>query len=199
MTKSKLQNHMKTKTLLPLLALCFAITPIHAADDTPVPPEVQKLAETLVAAIKSGDDAALLACWHTPEALAKIKQAEDAAEDVAESKTTSAEDSAKTAEREVKRRNDDNKTSTERAARLRTFLAKHFGEVSALTLTSVELDEDNDAPADQPAYDDVDIFVRTADGAAVKIGVDDLMKIDGAWKFKGHLDDDISIKLPEVK
>ena len=162
-----------------------------------MPPEVQKLAENLVAALKSADDAALLACWHTPEALAKVKQAEEATEAAAAGKTLSPEDLAEEGEDEIKDRTKENKDTTERAARLRAFLTKHFGELSGLTLQSVDLDVDKDAPVEQSAYDDIDLLLRTADGTMLTIDVDDLMKIEGVWKFTGRLDDDLSIKLPE--
>ena len=162
-----------------------------------MPPEVQKLAENIVAAIKSADDAALLACWHTPEALAKIKQAEEAAEAAAEGKTLSPEDLAEEGEDEIEDVKKHHEDSTERAARLRAFLAKHFGELSGLTLQSVDLDVDKDAPAERPTYDDIDLLLRTADGTMITIDVDDLIKIEGVWKFTGRLDDDLSIKLPE--
>lgn len=169
----------------------------HADKDTLVPPEVQKLAENLVAALKSGDDAALLACWHTPEARAKINVAEEAAEAAAKGKTLSPEDLAEEGEDEVEDCTEENEDTTERAARLRAFLTKHFGELSALTLQSVDLDVDEDAPSEQPAYEDFDFVLRTADGTMITIDVDDLIKVEGVWKFTGRLDDDINIKLPE--
>ena len=187
---------MNTKILFTTL-LILSGSLAHADKDTPVPPEVQKLAENLVAALKSADDAALLACWHTPEALAKIKQAEEAAEAAAEGKTLSPEDLAEEGEDEIKDRTNENEDTTERAARLRAFLTKHFGELSALTLQSVDLDVDKDAPAEQSAYDDIDLLLRTADGTMITIDVDDLIKIEGVWKFTGRLDDDINIELPE--
>ncbi|MFN0074945.1 MAG: hypothetical protein ACKVY0_00570 [Prosthecobacter sp.] len=188
---------MNTKSILTTL-LILSGSLAHADKDTPVPPEVQKLAENLVAALKSADDAALLACWHTPEALAKVKQAEEATEAAAEGKTLSPEDLAEEGEDEIKDRTNENKDTTERAARLRAFLGKHFGEVSGLTLQSVDLDVDKDAPAEQPAYDDIDLLLRTADGTMLTIDVDDLIKIEGVWKLTGRLNDDISIKLPET-
>jgi hypothetical protein len=187
---------MKTQSILTAL-LIFPTALAHAGKDTPVPPEVQKLAENLVTALKSADDTALLACWHTPEALAKIKQAEKAAKAVAKGKTLSPEDLAEEGEDEVKDRTKENEDTTERAARLRAFLAKHFGELSGLTLHSVALDVDKDAPAEQPAYDDIDLHLRTTDGTLLTIDVDDLVKIDGVWKFTGRLDDDLSIELPK--
>ncbi len=187
---------MKTRFILTTL-LILSGSLAHAAEDTPVPPEVQKLTENLVAALKSADDAVLLACWHTPETLAKVKQAEEAAEAAAEGKTLTPEKLAEEGEDEIKDRTNENEDTTERAARMREFLTKHFGELSALTLQSVDLDVDKDAQAGQPAYDDIDLFLRTADGTMLTIGVDDLVKIEGVWKFTGRLDDDISIKLPK--
>ncbi|MFN0079394.1 MAG: hypothetical protein ACKVY0_23255 [Prosthecobacter sp.] len=54
-----------------LLASALLCAPIMAADDTPVPPEVQKLVETMVTALKGSDDTALRGCWHAPEVAAK--------------------------------------------------------------------------------------------------------------------------------
>lgn len=187
---------MKTKSILTAL-LILAGSLAHADKDTPVPPEVQKLTENLVAALKSADVAALLACWHTPEALAKIKQAEEAAEAAAEGKTLSPEDLAEEGEDEIKDRTEENEDTTERAARFRAFVTKHFGELSGLTLQSVDLDVDKDRPAEQFAYDDIDLLLRTADGTMITIDVDDLIKIDGVWKFTGRLGDDINVELPE--
>jgi hypothetical protein len=187
---------MNKKSILATLVILTGSL-AYADKDTAVPPEVQKLAEKLVAALKSSDDAALLACWHTPETLAKVKQAKEAAEAAAKGKTLSPEDLADEGKDEIKSRTKENKDTTERAARLRAFLTKHFGQLSALTLQSVDLDEDKDAPAERPAYDDVDLLLRTADGTMLTIDVDDLVKIDGAWKFTGRLDDDISIQLAE--
>jgi hypothetical protein len=188
---------MKTKSILTSI-LILSGSLAHADQDTPVPPEAQKLAEDLVAALKSADDVALLACWHKPETLAKVKQAEEVAEAAAEGKTLSPEDLAEEGEDEIEDVKKHHEDSTERAARLRAFLTKNFGELSGLTLQSVDLDVDKDAPAEMPAYDDIDLIVRTASGTMVTIGVDDLVKIEGVWKFTGRLDDDISIKLPEA-
>ncbi len=187
---------MNSKSVLATL-LILSGSLAHADKDTPVPPEVQKLAENLVAALKSADDAALLACWHTPETLAKVKQAEEAAEAAAEGKTLSPQDLAEEGEDEIEDRREENEDTTERAAQTREFLTKHFGELSALTLQSVDLDVDKDAPAERPAYDDIDLLLRAADGTMMTIDVDDLVKIEGVWKFSGRLDDDISIKLPK--
>jgi hypothetical protein len=186
---------MITKSILATL-LILSASLAHADKDTPVPPEVQKLAENLVAALKSADDAALLACWHTPEALAKVKQAEEAAKAAAKGKTLSPEDLAKEGKDEIKHRTKENEDTTERAARLRSFLSKYFGELAALKLQSVDLDVDKHAPPEQPAFDDIDLHLITADGTLLSIDVDDVVKIDGIWKFTGRLDDDISIELP---
>ena len=55
------------KTTLLLLACALFSHSSFAADDTPVPPEVQKLVETMLTAFKASDDAALKACWLAPE------------------------------------------------------------------------------------------------------------------------------------
>jgi hypothetical protein len=183
-----------------LFALFFLTsTLVHADKDTPVPPEVQKLAESLVTALKSADNAALLACWHTPEVLGKVKQAAEAAEAAAKGKTLSAEDLAEEAEDEIEDRTQENEDTTERATRFRQFVTKHLGELAALTLLSLDIDVDDEAPVDRPAYDDVDFTLTAADGTEISIGIEDLVQIDGTWKFVGRLDDDINIELPEVQ
>jgi hypothetical protein len=190
---------MKAHTLLALISSYSLLshTMSGAAEDTPVPPEVQKLAESLVAALKGTDDAALLACWHTPEVLGKARQAAEAAEAAAKGRTLTAEELQDEAEDEVEDSIENNEDTVERAARLRQFLSKHFGVLSALTLLSVDVDLDDKALIDQPTYDDFDLTLKTADGTVFSIDVDDLVKLEGAWKCKGRLDDDISIELPQ--
>jgi hypothetical protein len=185
---------MKTKFLLVVVASLF-VTPLMADDDTPVPAEVQKLVETMVAALKSGDDAALTACWHSPEALGKLKAAAGAA-----NATTAPEpvDAAKQEEKEIRRQNKNLQVTLARAALMRAVITKHFGDLGQLTLTKVVLDEDDQAPAELPQYDGIDICLRTADATDLGIGVDDLVRIEGVWKFQGRLEEDVTLELPDV-
>jgi len=183
---------MKTiPTILALLAASALI--LRAEDETPVPPEIQALAEAFAAAFKSGDATALGACWHAPEALAKVKEAE-AASQAATSAT--AIDPAKENEREHRRQVRNLEQTQLRATQLREFIAKHFGDAAQITFTSVEVDLDDDAPADAPAYDEIDIRLKAADGTALKLEIDEAVKIGDAWKFKGRLDDELTIELP---
>jgi hypothetical protein len=177
-----------------LLALALLAAPAFADDDVPVPPEVQKLVETFFTAFKSADDAALVACWHTPEVLAQLRSVQATAE-AATSPTPV--DSAKEAERELKRRIKDNKLTPLRAAQMREQLTKRFGELSAMKLVGVELGEDDSGPA-IPTYDDVEVRFTTADGSALQIGIDDIIQLDGVWKFKGRLESDITLELPDI-
>jgi hypothetical protein len=192
---------MKTHRALGFVTalLLLTTTASHGAKDTPVPPEVRTLIESLMTAIKSADDTALLACWHTPEALGRVKQAEEAAEAAAEGKTLSAEDLAEEAEDEVEDRTEENEDSVERAARFRQFVSQHFGEPSALTLLAVDIDVDDEAAAERPAYDDVDFTLKAANGTEISFGVDDVVRIDGVWKFVGRLDDTVRMTLPQLK
>jgi hypothetical protein len=182
-------------TFLLLATVTLLSASVMAEDDTPVPPEVQKLAETMVAALKSGDDAALTACWHPAEVLGKLKAAAVAAE-----ATTSPEpvDAAKQEEKEIRRQNKNLQVTLARAAQMRALITKHFGELGQLTLSKVELDEDDEAPADLPQYDGVDICLRSADGTDLVIGVDDIVRVEGVWKFQGRLEEDVTIELPDV-
>ena len=66
---------MTLRTIL-LSTLLLCVTTAFADDDTPVPAEVQSLAEAFINAFKTGDAPALTACWHTPEALAEMKRVE---------------------------------------------------------------------------------------------------------------------------
>ena len=146
-----------------------------------MPPEVQKLVETMVTALKAGDDTALTACWHSPEVLGKLKAAAVAAE-----ATTAPEpvDAAKQEEKEIRRQNKNLQVTLARAAQMRAVVTKHFGDLSQLKLVRVELDEDDKAPADQPQYDGVDICLLTADGTDLVIGVDDLVKSKASGSSK---------------
>lgn len=182
-----------------LLSLCVLLSlgslpGLRAADDTPVPPELQALAEKWVAAFKAGDDAAMSTCWHTPGSLAKLKEAEEAKEAAGEGKTV---DLAKENERELKRQEKNMAVNHERAAMLMQLIAQHFGDIAQVKLSHLEVDPDNDAPAEQPAFDDVELHLTSADGTRLVLEIDDAQRLDGAWKFKGRLDDSLTIRLPE--
>ena len=87
-----------------LVLASLAITPLLPAEDVPVPTEVQALVEKMVAALKTNDDAALSACWHTPETLVKARVAEKQREAATSSEPFNAE---KEQERELKRQTRD--------------------------------------------------------------------------------------------
>lgn len=183
---------MKALYILSLLAASTVL--LKADDDTPVPPEIQKLAEEFAAAFKSGDSAALSACWHAPEALAKVKEAE-AASQAGTSATPI--DPAKENERELRRQTKNLAITNQRATKIRELIAKHFGDPAQLTFTSAEVDLDEDAPVEAPAYDEIDIRLKAADGTALKLEIDEAIKIGDVWKFKGRLDHDLTIELPD--
>ncbi len=159
-----------------------------------MPPEIKTLAETFVTALKSGDDAALNACWHSAEVLGKAK-----AEAAVKAAGTSPEpvDSAKEQEREVRKQTKNLSANLERINKVRALVSKHFGDRAQLKFVSVELDEDEDAPADDPAYDDAEIHLLASDATQLRISMDDIVKINGVWKFKGRIDNDLTIELPE--
>jgi hypothetical protein len=177
------------KTSLLLLVFSLLARSILVADDTPVPPEVQKLAESMLTAFKASDDAALKACWHSPEVTAKVKAAEA---------TKEGEDPAKEEEKEIKKQTRNLDVTAARAEQTRALISKRFGELSQLSLTVVELNVDEGAPPERPRYDNVRICVRTADGTQLELEIDDAVQIDGVWKFQGRIDDAITVKLPDV-
>ncbi len=179
------------------LFCCFTLlTQVCLADDdTPVPSEVRALVESAVTALKSGDDAALISCWHSPEELAKLKQAQVTSAKESPEKPV---DAAKEGEKELKRRTKDNIVTLTRAAQLRSMLTKLLADIGQLSLAEIDLDEDEASSPDLPIYDNADLSLRAQDGSEIRIGVDEIVKINGVWKFKGRLEDDFMVQLPEV-
>jgi hypothetical protein len=177
-----------------LLALLLLTAPVLAKDDTPVPPEIQTLAETFVTAFKSGEAASVNACWHTAEALGKAL-GNGGTQDP--STSTTPIDASKAQEKETKRQARNLTANLERIIQLRALITKHFGDLSQLKLVSLEIDKDDEAPATAPRYDSADIRVTASDGTQLKLGMDDIVQIEGVWKFKGRIENDLTIELPE--
>lgn len=184
---------MKTSLTL-FTSLLAAITLQAEESGPPNPPEVQALTKQFLSAFQSGDEAAMTACWHSPEVFAKVEVAEETA---ARGGTLSPEDAEKETKREISKREKDMATTLERATQLRALMSKHFGDLNKLELIELDLDLDDDAPADAPAYDSVDLHLRATDGTHLIIELDDVVKLEGAWKFKGRLDDHLKIQLPD--
>ncbi len=182
------------------LLLCFIVAsclvPVFGADDpkNPPPPELKTLAEVLVNAIKSKDDAALAACWHSPEVMAKLK----ADEALAASGTSPTEiDVPKEREKELRRREKDMLRNKQRIDEIRSLITKHFGNLDGLKLVELEVDPDDDAADPEAAFDEVDIHLLAADGTKLRIELDDALRIDGVWKFKGRVEDKLCIELTD--
>lgn len=185
------------KTVLLLLSLFSQMAPVlKADDDTPVPPELQKLVETMVVALKASDDTALQACWHSPDALGKVRAAQVTAEAITSPKEINAE---KEKEKEIKKQTRNLQVTVARAGLVRALMSKYFGELGQLTLTSVEVSEDEDASPDIPRFDGIEVRLRTADGTNLKLEVDSALCVEGVWKFQGRLEDDFTIELPDVE
>ena len=184
---------MKT-TLLLLFVSLTAVFARGADDDKPVPPAIQALSEALVTAIQSGDAAAVTACWHTPAALGKVK-GEEATRDAGTAKTPV--DPAKETEREEKRQARNQADAVKIVEQMRAMITKYFGEVAQIKFSKVKADLDGDSPSDAPVYKDIDIHLLAADGAHLKITVEEAIQIEGVWKFKGKLDDDLVLNLPD--
>ncbi len=182
------------------LLLCFIVAsclvPALRADDpkTPPPPELKAVAETLVNAIKSKDDVALATCWHSPEVMAKLK----ADEALAASGTSPTEINVdKEREKELKRREKDMLRNKQRIDEIRALITKHFGNLDGLKLVELEVDPDDDAADPEAAFDEVDIHLLAADGTKLRIELDDALRIDGVWKFKGRVEDKLCIELTD--
>jgi len=183
------------KNVLSFIFASCLISVLHADDPKPpLPPEFKTLAETLVNAIKAQDDAAIAACWHSPEVLAKLKEAEA----LAASGTSPTEvNVAKEREKELKRREKDMLRNKQRIDEIRALVTKHFGEMSGLKLVEAEADADEDAADPAAAFDEVDLHLVATDGTKLRIEVDDALRIDGVWKFKGRIEDKLCIELTD--
>ncbi len=183
------------KSSFTFLATMLAALSLGAQDTEKAnPPEVQALVADFIKAFQSGDEAALKACWHSPEVFAKLEVDEETA---ARGGTLSPEDAEKEASRERTRREKDMITTLKRAVKLRELIGKHFGDVTQLGLMELDLDLDDDAPENLPTYDSVDLHLRAADGSHLVIELDEIMKVEGVWKFKGRLDDHVKVQLPD--
>lgn len=177
-----------------IVASCL-VPDLHADDPkTPPPPELKALAETLVNAIKSKDDAAIAACWHSPEVMAKLREAEA----LAASGTSPTEvNVSKEREKELKRREKDMLRNKQRIDEIRALITKHFGNLDTLKMVELEVDPDHDAADLEAAFDEVDIHLLASDGTKLRIELDDALRIDGVWKFKGRVEDKLSIELTD--
>jgi hypothetical protein len=180
--------------------LCFVVisclaSVLHADDPkTPPPPELKTLTETLVNAIKSNDAAAIAACWHSPEVMAKLK----ADEALAASGTSTTEiDVPKEREKEIRKREKDMLRNKQRIDEIRSLISKHFGNLDGLKLVELEVDPDEDAADPEAGFDEVDIHLLASDGTKLRIELDDALRIDGVWKFKGRVEDKLCIELTD--
>ena len=194
-----LSDLMKT-TILLVSALLISPFAKGADDDKPVPPAIQTLSEALISALKSGDGAAVTACWHTPAALGKVKGAE-ATRTAGTAKTpvdpVDPVDPVKETEREEKRQVKNQAEAVKIVGQMRAMITKYFGEVAQIKFSKVKMDLDPDSPSDAPVYEDIDIHLLAADGAHLKITVEKAIQIEGVWKFKGELDNDLVLALPD--
>ncbi len=183
------------KFLLSLVVISCLAQALHADDPkTPPPPELKALAETLVNAIKSKDDTALATCWHSPEGMAKLK----ADEALAASGTSPTEINVeKEREKELKRREKDMLRNKQRINEIRALITKHFGNLDSLKFVELEVDPDDEAADPEAAFDEVDIHLLASDGTKLRIELDDALRIDGVWKFKGRVEDKLSIELTD--
>jgi hypothetical protein len=158
-----------------IVASCLAPA-LHAEEPkAPLPPEIKTLAESLVTAIKAQDAAALAASGTSPTEV----------------------NVAKEREKELKRREKDITRNQHRIDEIRALITKHFGEIAALKFVDVEADPDADAADPSAAFDEIDLHLVAADGTKLRIELDDALRIDGVWKFKGRIQDKLSIELSD--
>lgn len=186
---------MKKRLRIFFAFLAGLVPALHADESkTPPPPELKNLAEALVNAIKTQDAAAIAACWHSPEVLAKRREAQA----LAESGTSPTEiNVAKEREKELKKREKNMIRNKQRLDVIRELISKHFGDAVGMRLAELEVDGDDDATEAEPAFDEVELHLTTADGTRVELDVDDAIRIDGVWKFKGRVENKLSIEFAD--
>lgn len=159
-------------------------------DAPPVPPELQALADTFVAAMKAMDEAALDACWHSPNTLAAAPQA-----DARPGDPTLPRDRKGQLDRSV----NDAANTRARASQMHTLITRHFGGPEQLKLLRVELSRGAAASSvNEATYDDVKLHFLAAGATHLMMSIDDVVKIDGVWKFRGRLKDQLTIVLPDA-
>lgn len=176
------------------VSVCLVSTLNAEEPKTPVPAELKALVEAFVNALKSQDDAAMAACWHSPEVLAKRREAEAQAQ----SGTSPTEiNVAKEREKELKKREKDMTRNKQRIDIIRGLIAKYFGDPAGLKLVELEVDPEEDATEAEPAFDEVELHLTAADGTGLRLDVDDAIRIDGVWKFKGRVENKLGIEFAD--
>ena len=85
----------------------------------------------------------------------------------------------------------------QRIDEIRSLISKHFGTLDGLKLAELEVDPDEDAADPEAAFDEVDIHLLASDGTKLRIELDDALRIDGVWKFKGRVEDKLCIELTD--
>ncbi|WP_395737176.1 hypothetical protein [Prosthecobacter sp.] len=182
------------KFLRSLLVASCLVSILRAEDPAPPPAELKALAEVFITAFKADDTAAIAACWHSPEVLARLKEAEA----LAASGTSPTEINVpKEREKELKRREKDLVRNKQRIDEIRALITKHFGSISDLKFVSLEVDPDDENADPSAAVDNVELHLLAADGTRLRMEIDDALRIDGIWKFKGRIEDKLSIELTE--
>lgn len=182
-----------------LYVVCLAVwwlPPTLSADETKTPPpaELKALAEKFVNALKTRDEAATAACWHTPEVLAKHREAQA----LAESGTSPTEINVpKEREKELKKREKDMVRNKQRIDIICGLISKHFGGTAELKLVELDVDADDDATEAEPAFDEVELHLTATDGTGLRLDLDDAIRIDGVWKFKGRVENKLSIEFAD--
>lgn len=156
-------------------------------DAPPVPPELTALVNNFVSAFLKGDDAALDACWHTPSALAS---APDTVENA---------DAAQNRQQQVQRNVNDAAETKVSSTQLRTFIGQHFGAPEQVKFLRLELSRGAAATtASENTYDDVKLHFLVAGRTHIMLSIDDVVKINGVWKFRGRLKDELTVMLPKA-
>lgn len=183
-----MKNHRSLPTVFVILAAWGALVTVRAADKVKViPPEVTALAGQLVKALQTGDEAAMLACWHPAETVIKLKEA-----DARTYSNPPKREMKRFLGQEAGRQKDREADNKARFAQMRKLIAQFFGDPAKLELVRIDLDPD-DQP--NPTFEDVEILMKTEKGAIIEYEIEAAVQVGGVWKFAGRGDDEFSIEL----
>ncbi len=159
---------------------------LKAASQSPdapvVPPELQSLVANFVAAFKDSNESALAACWHSPHAVA-----------------TDPATASSTVPRELQVRRGVNDISQTAARMVQLRAASNiFGGPLVMKLLKVEVGRAGSTTANESTFDDVKVHFLAPGNTHLMISIDDVAKINGVWKFRGQIKDELTIVLPPL-
>lgn len=163
----------------------------QAAPNAPaVPPELQKLVGDFLYAFGKGDEVAMAACWYAPQA---------------PSGTVSLPVVPASGKRELPPGKVampttlENAFAKEQILRLRTLCSRLFGSPEQLKLLRVDFGgSERTSVGPNTSGDNVQIHLMAGD-LHIVLSIEDVEKINGGWKFKGRMSNELTILVPSAQ